>query len=122
MNRRQTLLALLVARASSLAVRSRGVGLKRLGTRMQSTFDETRGGTHSLADQVARFAQAKAEKNERYLDIASVYDGAYLKGKRVVVTGGNRGLGLEISKAAKDAGADVSVMCRKGDVEGATMY
>jgi NAD(P)-dependent dehydrogenase (short-subunit alcohol dehydrogenase family) len=91
--------------------------LKRLGTRMQSTFDETRGGTHSLADQVARFAQAKAEKNERYLDIASVYDGAYLKGKRVVVTGGNRGLGLEISKAAKDAGADVSVLCRSHGAE-----
>merc|ERR1719181_1211016 len=116
MNRRQTLL-LLVARASSLAVRSRGVGLKRLGTRMQSTFDETRGGTHSLADQVARFAQAKAEKNGRYLDIASVYDGAYLQGKRVVVTGGNRGLGLEISKAAKDAGADVSVLCRSHGAE-----
>ena len=91
--------------------------MKRLGTRMQSTFDETRGGTHSLADQVARFAQAKAEKNERYLDIASVYDGAYLKGKRVVVTGGNRGLGLEISKAAKDAGADVSVLCRSHGAE-----
>ncbi|KAH8055554.1 enoyl-(acyl carrier protein) reductase [Aureococcus anophagefferens] len=113
---RQTLL-LLVARASSLAVRSRGVGLKRLGTRMQSTFDETRGGTHSLADQVARFAQAKAEKNGRYLDIASVYDGSYLQGKRVVVTGGNRGLGLEISKAAKDAGADVSVLCRSHGAE-----
>ena len=84
---------------------------------MQSTFDETRGGTHSLADQVARFAQAKAEKNGRYLDIASVYDGAYLKGKRVVVTGGNRGLGLEISKAAKDAGADVSVLCRSHGAE-----
>ncbi|KAH8049630.1 short chain dehydrogenase [Aureococcus anophagefferens] len=63
----------------------------------ESTFDETRGGTHSLADQVARFAQAKAEKNERYLDIASVYDGAYLKGKRRR-HGRQRATGLEISR------------------------
>ena len=27
-----------------------------------------------------------------YLDVASVYDGSYLKGKTVLVTGGNRGL------------------------------
>ena len=107
--------------------------------------DETRGGTHSMADQVKRFARAKEEGNKRhgaewkhqrsvsqqfldtrratmqrvafassnfeptryprsYLDIASVYDAAYLKGKRVVVTGGNRGLGLEISKAAMARG------------------
>jgi len=84
--------------------------------------DETRGGTHSLADQVKRFARAKEEGNKRYLDIASVYDAAYLKGKRVVVTGGNRGLGLEISKAAMAAGAEVLVMCRKGEVEGAKVY
>jgi hypothetical protein len=46
--------------------------------------------THSLADQVARFERAKTEKNERFLNIDSVYDGSYLKGKRVLVTGGNR--------------------------------
>lgn len=51
-------------------------------------FDETRGGTHSIADQVARFAKAKEENNERYLNIASVYDGSSLSGKRVLVTGG----------------------------------
>eukprot|EP00978_Attheya_sp_CCMP212_P036145 scaffold161996_cov28-Attheya_sp.AAC.1 len=36
----------------------------------QEAVDETRGGTHTLADQVARFARAKEEKNQRYLDIA----------------------------------------------------
>ena len=36
---------------------------------------ETRGGTCSMADQVARFKRAMAESNERYLNIASVYDG-----------------------------------------------
>ncbi|KAH8045025.1 enoyl-(acyl carrier protein) reductase [Aureococcus anophagefferens] len=64
---------------------------------MQSTFDETRGGTHSLADQVARFAQAKAEKNGRYLDIASVYDGSYLQGS-ARRHGRQPRLGLEISR------------------------
>ena len=49
---------------------------------------------YTKADQVKRFAQAKAEKNARYLDIASVFDGSYLRGKRVLVTGGNQGLGL----------------------------
>ena len=38
---------------------------------------------YSLADQKARFARAKEEKNERYLDITTVYDGSFLKGKRV---------------------------------------
>ena len=46
---------------------------------------------HSIADQVARFERAKKEKNERYLNIASVFDGSYLKGKRVMITGGNQG-------------------------------
>jgi hypothetical protein len=45
---------------------------------------------YSIADQVARFERAKEEKNERYLNIASVFDGSYLKGKRVLITGGNQ--------------------------------
>eukprot|EP00966_Prymnesium_polylepis_P031724 738346-Prymnesium_polylepis.1 len=52
----------------------------------------------SKADQVARFEQAKQEQNGRYLDINTVFDGSYLKGKRVLVTGGNQGLGLAIVK------------------------
>ena len=60
---------------------------------LSMAFDETRGGTHSIADQVARYAKAKEEKNQRYLDIESVYDGGDLSGKRVLVIGGNRGLG-----------------------------
>lgn len=84
--------------------------------------DETRGGTASLADQVARFAQAQKDDNRRYLDIASVFDGSSLKGKRVAITGGSRGLGLEIAKAAMDVGAEVLVICRKGSVDGAKIY
>ena len=48
--------------------------------------------------QVARFAAAQKEKNARYLDITTVYDGTPLKGMRVLVTGGEQNLGLEIIK------------------------
>jgi len=72
---------------------------------------------YSIADQQARFAQAKAEKDERYLEIEKVFDGAYLAGKKVVVTGGNRGLGFEITKRAKDCGADVSITCRSAGAD-----
>eukprot|EP00543_Licmophora_paradoxa_P008851 CAMPEP_0202459470 /NCGR_PEP_ID=MMETSP1360-20130828/35876_1 /ASSEMBLY_ACC=CAM_ASM_000848 /TAXON_ID=515479 /ORGANISM="Licmophora paradoxa, Strain CCMP2313" /LENGTH=289 /DNA_ID=CAMNT_0049080561 /DNA_START=147 /DNA_END=1016 /DNA_ORIENTATION=- len=84
---------------------------------MSTPIDETRGGTHSLADQVARFSRAKEEKNERYLDISSVYNGGDLSGKRVLVTGGNRGLGLEITKELVGIGATVLVLCRSTNQE-----
>lgn len=78
----------------------------------------------SIADQVARFAKAKEEGNERYLNIASVYNGDYLKGHKVVVTGGNRGLGLDIARQAKASGAEVILLCRKdcSEVEGMQTY
>merc|ERR1712086_752081 len=47
---------------------------------------------YSIADQVERFANANAEKDERFLNIDSVYSGNEIMGKRVLVTGGNRGL------------------------------
>jgi len=53
---------------------------------------------YSIADQTARFAKANEEKNGRYLDITTVYDGSALKGQRVLVTGGEQNLGLEIVK------------------------
>eukprot|EP00547_Thalassionema_nitzschioides_P017445 CAMPEP_0194234952 /NCGR_PEP_ID=MMETSP0158-20130606/2574_1 /TAXON_ID=33649 /ORGANISM="Thalassionema nitzschioides, Strain L26-B" /LENGTH=296 /DNA_ID=CAMNT_0038968289 /DNA_START=62 /DNA_END=952 /DNA_ORIENTATION=+ len=85
--------------------------------RTDDTFDETRGGTHSVADQVARFAKAKEENNKRYLDIGSVYDGAELSGKRVIITGGNRGLGFEIAKELVSIGATAIVVCRSSSPE-----
>jgi NAD(P)-dependent dehydrogenase (short-subunit alcohol dehydrogenase family) len=84
---------------------------------MPEGFDETRGGTYSIADQQARFAKAKEETNQRFLDITSVYDGGDLSGKRVLVTGGNRGLGLEITKELVAIGATVLVTCRKSSPE-----
>ena len=85
--------------------------------KMADNFDETRGGTYSIADQVARFANAKETNNERYLDIDSVYNGGELSGKRVLVTGGNRGLGFEITKEAVSNGATVIVLCRSSNDE-----
>lgn len=82
-----------------------------------SSTDETRGGTHSIADQQARFAHAKAENDERYLDINSVFDGSSLKGKTVIVTGGNRGLGFELTKLLVEHGATPIVTCRRSNEE-----
>jgi len=84
---------------------------------MSNSADETRGGTHSIADQVARFSKAKEEKNARYLDISSVYDGGDLSGKRVLVTGGNRGLGLAIVNELVAIGATALVVCRSSSPE-----
>ena len=46
---------------------------------------------YTIPDQPARFAKAKAENNKRVLDIDSLYDPSFLKGKVALVTGGNRG-------------------------------
>jgi len=67
---------------------------------------------YSLPDQKARFANAKKDQNQRYLDITTVYDGSFLKGKRVAVTGANRGLGLELSKQLAKAGAKIVALVR----------
>ena len=89
---------------SALLVGASGkTGVRRAGS-ISSVAVEDR--VYSLADQVARFERAKKEGNNRYLDIKSVYDGAYLKGKRVLLTGANRGLGLALAKEISAQGAD----------------
>lgn len=70
-----------------------------------------------MADQVARFANAKEENNPRFLDIESMYDGGDLSGKRVLVTGGNRGLGLQLVKELVGIGATAIVVCRSSSPE-----
>jgi len=60
---------------------------------------------YSIPDQVARFANAKETKHERYLNIESVYDGSALKGLRVLITGAEQGLGLELIKELIAQGA-----------------
>ena len=72
----------------------------------------------TIPNQPQRFANAKKEKNERYLDIDSVYDPSFVKGKTVVVTGGNRGLGLAIAKELISQGAKVIVTTRSSMCKG----
>lgn len=67
---------------------------------------------YSIPDQVARYAKAQADGNTRYLDISSVYDGSYLKDKKVLVVGANKGLGLCITKQLVADGAEVIATCR----------
>jgi len=67
---------------------------------------------YSLADQVARFERAKRENNKRYLHIDSVYDGSYLRGLDVLITGANRGLGFATAQQLLADGAKVTVVGR----------
>jgi len=63
----------------------------------QKAMSLDRGGVkYSIPDQVARFANANETKDARYLDITTVYDGSGLAGKRVLITGAEQGLGLEL--------------------------
>jgi len=59
----------------------------------------------------------KPKKNQRFLDITTVYDPAYVKGKRVAVTGANRGIGLELSKELVKQGAKLVAIVRKSSAE-----
>jgi short chain dehydrogenase len=72
---------------------------------------------YTLADQVARFARAKAENNQRYLDITTVYDPSFLKGLRVAITGANRGIGLAIATEIVSAGAELIAIVRSTSPE-----
>jgi NAD(P)-dependent dehydrogenase (short-subunit alcohol dehydrogenase family) len=100
--------------ASGLLINGMG-GASRRSTLSMSTAAEDR--VFSLADQVARFNRAKDEGNARYLDIDTVFDGSYLKGKRVLVTGGNQGLGLAIVKELVTQGAETIVVGRRSSPE-----
>jgi NAD(P)-dependent dehydrogenase (short-subunit alcohol dehydrogenase family) len=88
-----------------------------MATPKDEGFDETRGGMYSIADQQKRFAHAKEINDLRFLDIDSVYNGGEISGKRILVTGGNRGLGLEITRQAVADGATVIVLCRSSSAE-----
>jgi NADPH:quinone reductase-like Zn-dependent oxidoreductase len=86
-------------------------------TRTTTSLTMSDSDRYSLPDQPARFAKAKAENNERFLDITTVYDSSFLKGKRVAVTGANRGIGLELAKELTEAGAQVVAIVRSSSEE-----
>jgi len=90
------------------------LGLTLLSSKRACAAEER---VYSLADQVARFARAKEENNTRFLDIETVYDGSSLKGKRVLVTGGNRGLGFCLVKELVAQGAEVLATTRRPSEE-----
>ena len=112
--RRNLLLAGCAACASGFVVGTSKAGLRAPAVSMSTAAGDR---VYSLADQVARFARAKEENNARYLDIDTVYDGSYLKGKRVLVTGGNQGLGLAIATELVAQGADTIVVGRRSSPE-----
>lgn len=97
-------------------LRSKALQVKKEDAAKTSKDSSTKR-TTSLADQVARFERAKKEENKRYLDIASVFDGSYLSGKRVLVVGASRGLGLEIVKELVAQKAECIVTCRKSTAD-----
>lgn len=99
--------------AAGLLRRRRHSGAAKLLARRCAPEDRV----YSIADQVARFNRAKDEGNERYLNISSVYDGSFLKGKRVLLVGASRGLGLCIAKELASQGAETIATCRNSASE-----
>jgi len=67
---------------------------------------------YSIADQPQRFANAKAHNDERVLNIDKFYQPSYLEGKTVLVTGGNRGIGLSLVKELISQKSKVIATCR----------
>lgn len=88
-----------------------------LATRASSYLNMAEDRRYTIADQPARFARAKEENNMRYLDITTVYDPSFLKGKRVAVTGANRGIGLALAKELSEAGAELVALVRSSSPE-----
>jgi NAD(P)-dependent dehydrogenase (short-subunit alcohol dehydrogenase family) len=74
---------------------------------------ESQDGEYSIPNQPQRFARAKAANDIRVLDIDAVYNPSYARGRTVLITGGNRGIGYALAKEYKAQGARVIVTVRK---------
>ena len=97
---------------------SRTSPVRTITRAMGATIPE--GDHFTMPDQPARFAKGKAENNARMLT-TDFYDGSFLKDQRVLVTGGNRGIGLALVKELVECGANVIVTCRSSNDELASM-
>ena len=86
-------------------------------TKSTSLKMSSSGDRFTIPDQPARYARAKEENNQRYLDITTAYDPAYIKGKRVAITGANRGIGLSLSKEVTKQGAKLVAIVRSSSDE-----
>jgi NAD(P)-dependent dehydrogenase (short-subunit alcohol dehydrogenase family) len=82
-----------------------------------TSFLTTGNAQYTMADQPARFAAGQAANNARMLDIDQVYDPAFLKGKRVAVTGANRGIGLSLAQELTAQGALLVALVRQSSPE-----
>jgi len=111
------LASLMMARSTSALLVGASGSAKAVRRAGSITSEAVEDRVFSIADQVARFERAKKEDNNRYLDIKSVYDGAYLKGKRVLLTGANRGLGLALAKEISAQGADLVSLVRSSSAD-----
>lgn len=98
---------------SSLPLMAAGTAVGFLSGFVLSRYLSTLRNRFSLADQPARFAQQKARDCTRALRIEQVFEPSLLAGKRVLVTGTNRGIGLSLVKEATACGAHVIATCRK---------
>lgn len=56
-------------------------------------------------------------KHRKYINVNAVFDGSLLKGKRVLVTGANRGLGLGLVRELASDGATVVGTCRESNAD-----
>lgn len=103
--------------ARSLAFHRTSSSLSSSDSTKTSLAMSSSGDRYTIPDQPARFARAKAEKNDRYLNIATVYDPSFLKDKRVAVTGANRGIGLSLAKELTKQGAKLVAIVRSSSDE-----
>jgi C-terminal processing protease CtpA/Prc len=107
----------LATTATLLALLNPALAFRPTAFARKSSSSLTMSDRYTIPDQPARFARAKKENNQRYLDIETVYDPSFIKGLRVAVTGANRGIGLSLAKELTAQGAKVIAICRSSSAE-----
>lgn len=91
--------------------------LLKTTTRPNANARRTTQHEYSTPDQQKRYAAALASRKKRFVDIEALYEPGYLKNKRVLITGANRGLGLALAVEMVQHGARVIVAGRSTSKE-----